>query len=66
MCTGRSFGAFKLTEPLDAVFLDDRRVLHGVTPIAPVKSRFESISRRVGLKYRSDKPSETVLGGRAT
>jgi len=26
-------GAFTLTDPLDAVFLDDHRVLHGVTPI---------------------------------
>lgn len=31
--TGRSLGAFTLSEPLDAVFLDDRRVRHGVTPI---------------------------------
>jgi hypothetical protein len=31
---GRSLGEFTLTDPLDAVFLDDRRVLHGVTPIA--------------------------------
>ena len=30
---GRSLGAFTLSEPLDAVFLDDRRVRHGVTPI---------------------------------
>lgn len=29
-------GAFTLTAPMDAVFLDDRRVLHGVTPIAPI------------------------------
>ena len=26
-------GTFTLTDPLDAVFLDDHRVLHGVTPI---------------------------------
>jgi hypothetical protein len=26
-------GSFTLTDPLDAVFLDDHRVLHGVTPI---------------------------------
>jgi hypothetical protein len=30
---GRSLGAFTLSEPLDAVFLDDHRVRHGVTPI---------------------------------
>ena len=31
--SGGSLGAFTLVEPLDAVFLDDRRVRHGVTPI---------------------------------
>ena len=30
---GRSLGEFTLTDPLDTVFLDDRRVFHGVTPI---------------------------------
>jgi hypothetical protein len=30
---GRSLGAFTLSEPMDAVFLDDHRVRHGVTPI---------------------------------
>jgi len=29
----KPLGAFTLTDPLDAVFLDDHRVLHGVTPI---------------------------------
>ena len=31
--SGRSLGAFTLTEPMDAVFLDDNRVFHGVTAI---------------------------------
>ncbi len=31
--TGESLGSFTLTDPLDTVFLDDRRVLHDVTPI---------------------------------
>lgn len=30
---GNSLGSFTLVEPLDAVFLDDHRVRHGVTPI---------------------------------
>ena len=30
---GRPLGAFTLSDPLDAVFLDDHRVRHGVTPI---------------------------------
>ena len=33
---GTSLGSFTLTAPGDAVFLDDRRVLHGVTPIRPL------------------------------
>lgn len=32
---GRRLGRFTLTEPGDAIFLDDRRVRHGVTPITP-------------------------------
>lgn len=32
----RPLGAFTLTEPMDAVFLDDHRVLHGVTAITPL------------------------------
>lgn len=31
--SGRPLGSFTLTEPLDAVFLDDNRVFHGVTAI---------------------------------
>jgi hypothetical protein len=33
---GRPLGAFTLARPGDAVFLDDNRVLHGVTPIVPL------------------------------
>lgn len=32
---GESLGAFTLVQPLDAVFLDDNRVFHGVTAIEP-------------------------------
>ena len=34
--TGKSLGSFTLLEPLDAVFIDDHRVFHGVTAIEPV------------------------------
>lgn len=33
---GRELGSFTLTAPLDAALLDDARVAHGVTAIAPV------------------------------
>ena len=32
----RPIGSFTLTEPLDSVLLDDRRVYHGVTPVMPI------------------------------
>lgn len=34
--TGRTLGSFTLTEPLDAALVEDRRVMHGVTPVEPV------------------------------
>jgi hypothetical protein len=33
--SGRELGSFTLTHPLDAALIDDRRVMHGVTPVAP-------------------------------
>ena len=33
---GRPLGSFTLTETLDAVVVDDRRVYHGVTPVEPL------------------------------
>jgi hypothetical protein len=35
---GRELGAFTLSNPLDTVFLDDRRVLHGVTGVQRIDS----------------------------
>jgi hypothetical protein len=33
---GRDLGSFTLTEPCDAAWVDDHRVLHGVTPVEPI------------------------------
>ena len=33
---GRPLGSFTLSHPFDAAILDDRRVAHGVTPVAPL------------------------------
>jgi hypothetical protein len=33
---GRSLGSFTLEQSLDSVLLDDRLVLHGVTPVRPL------------------------------
>jgi hypothetical protein len=35
--TGRTLGSFTLTEPLDAALVEDRRAMHGVTPVEPVE-----------------------------
>jgi hypothetical protein len=35
---GRQLGSFTLAEPFDAALVDDRRVYHGVTPVAPQDS----------------------------
>jgi hypothetical protein len=32
----RPLGSFTLTQPLDAAFVDDARVYHGVTPVQPI------------------------------
>jgi hypothetical protein len=34
--SGRMLGSFTLTEPFDAALVDDARVMHGVTPVAPL------------------------------
>jgi hypothetical protein len=36
--TRKLLGRFTLTEPLDAAFVDDSRVYHGVTPVVPIDS----------------------------
>ena len=33
---GKRLGSFTLTEPFDAAIVDDARVAHGVTPVAPI------------------------------
>lgn len=36
---GRRLGSFTLAEPFDAALVDDNRVMHGVTPVAPLDPR---------------------------
>jgi hypothetical protein len=33
---GRDLGSFTLAEPFDAAWVDDQRVMHGVTPVEPI------------------------------
>jgi hypothetical protein len=39
---GKRLGSFTLTTPFDAALVDDHRVYHGVTPVAPVKAGLAS------------------------
>jgi hypothetical protein len=34
---GRNLGSFTLAEPFDAAWVDDHRVMHGVTPVEPIE-----------------------------
>lgn len=54
---GKPLGEFTLTDPLDAVFLDDRRVLHGVTPIAPLDAAHRACRDVLVLTYRREERS---------
>lgn len=51
---GTSLGAFTLAVPGDAVFLDDHRVLHGVTPIRPLDPASPAIRDVLVATYRRE------------
>lgn len=49
---GGSLGSFTLTTPGDAVFLDDHRVLHGVTPIRPRDAQAPAVRDVLVITFR--------------
>ncbi len=51
---GTSLGSFTLTAPGDAVFLDDHRVLHGVTPIRPLDPAAPAVRDVLVVTYRRE------------
>ena len=53
---GASLGSFTLTKPGDAVFLNDRRVLHGVTPIRPLDRAQPALRDVLVVTFRQDAP----------
>lgn len=55
---GTSLGSFTLTAPGDAVFLDDHRVLHGVTPIQPVDPGQPALRDVLVVTFRRDLESD--------
>ena len=50
---GTAVESFTLTSPCDLVLLDDRRVLHGVTPISPLDPSLPSFRDVLVVTYRS-------------
>jgi hypothetical protein len=54
---GASLGSFTLTTPGDAVFLNDHRVLHGVTPIRPRDPAIPALRDVLVVTYRRDAPA---------
>jgi len=51
---GASLGSFTLVAPGDAVFLDDHRVLHGVTPIRPLDPAAPAVRDVLVVTYRRE------------
>ena len=51
---GASLGSFTLIAPGDAVFLDDHRVLHGVTPIRPRDVHGPAVRDVLVVTFRRD------------
>jgi hypothetical protein len=57
---GESLGAFTLTRPGDAVFLDDHRVLHGVTAIGPLDPALPARRDVLVATFRREAPGEAA------
>lgn len=55
----RPLGSFTLTEPLDATFVDDHRVYHGVTPVVPADAAHLGHRDVLVVTFRPD-PGEPI------
>jgi hypothetical protein len=53
----RPLGTFELREPLDAVFLDDRRVWHGVTPLKVSRPGEPAYRDALVVTFRAEPPA---------
>lgn len=51
---GRDLGSFTLTEPLDAAWVDDHRVMHGVTPVQPIDPAEPGFRDVLVVTFRSE------------
>jgi hypothetical protein len=58
---GTTLGAFTLTHPFDAVFLDDHRVMHGVTAVRPLDPALPAYRDVLVLTFKGvDKDTITI------
>jgi len=57
---GSDLDRFVLAEPMDAVFLDDRRVRHGVTAVAPIDLRRPAYRDALVVTFAASPPGEWV------
>ena len=53
---GRQLGRFTLAAPGDAVFLDDRRIFHGVTPIAGIDPALPAYRDALVVTFAAERP----------
>ncbi|MFK8000352.1 MAG: 2OG-Fe dioxygenase family protein [Polyangiales bacterium] len=57
---GEELGAFTLTTPYDVALVDDRRVLHGVTPVSRLDPKNPGFRDVLVLTYRQPAPATDV------
>jgi hypothetical protein len=53
---GRDLGSFTLAEPCDAAWVDDHRVMHGVTPVEPIDPAQPGFRDVLVVTFRADGP----------
>lgn len=51
---GDTLGSFTLTQPLDSALVEDRRVMHGVTPVEPVDPRVPGFRDVLVVTFRRE------------
>ena len=51
---GKQLGSFTLTEPLDAAWVDDNRVFHGVTAVEPLDASQPAFRDVLVVTFRSE------------
>ena len=55
---GNPLGSFTLTDPMDAAWVDDNRVKHGVTPIEPLDPSLPAYRDALVVTFRTTTPAD--------